>query len=84
MLIFLSCFTNTHPSIPPKIESNIFAMQQHVQRIEDLSNQLLVAQQNQDAAAIEIIMKKIDDENILLQKQKESFQKYLKVTAERN
>lgn len=84
MLFFLACFTNTHPSVPPQMESNIYEMQQHVQRVEDLSNQLLVAQKNQDTAAIEIIVKELDNENILLQKQKESFQEHLKVSTESN
>ena len=84
MLFFLACFTNTHPSVPPQMESNIYEMQQHVQRVEELSNQLLVAQKNQDTAAIEIIVKELDNENILLQKQKESFQEHLKVSTESN
>ena len=82
MLFFLACFTNTHPSIPPQLENNISTLQQHVQRIEDLSNQLLLAQQKQDIATIQSILKELDSENQLLQKQKESLQQGLKVTKE--
>ncbi|MAA79230.1 MAG: hypothetical protein CL916_08210 [Deltaproteobacteria bacterium] len=80
MLFFLACFTNTHPSIPSQMENNIYQIQQHVQRIEDLSNQLLVAQQKQDPTSIQSIVQKLDNENILLQKQRNIFQTSLKVS----
>lgn len=82
MLFFLACFTNTHPSTPPQLENNISNLQQHVQRIEDLSNQLLLAQQKQDIATIQSILKELDRENQLLQKEKKSLQQGLKVTKE--
>ena len=84
MLFFLACFTNTHPSVPPQLESYIAELQQHVQRIEDLSNQLLSAQQQQDTKTIESIIKELDKENTFLQEKKKHFQKSLKVEKEPN
>ena len=81
MLYVLACFTNTHPSIPTQLERDISEIQHRVQRIEDLSNQLIVAQKKQDKAAMQVIVKELDDENIRLQKQKSTFQESLKVRA---
>ena len=84
MLFFLACFTNTHPSVPPKMETKIYELQQHVQRIEDLSNQLLSAQQQQDFKAIKSIMNELNQENTLLQEKKKRFQQSLKLDSETN
>lgn len=84
MLFFLACFTNTHPSVPPQMETKIYELQQHVQRIEDLSNQLLSAQQQQDFKTIESIMNELNKENTLLQEKKKRFQQSLKVDTETN
>ena len=83
MLFFLACFTNTHPSIPPHIEDNIYKIQQHVQRVEDLSNQLLLAQEKKDTDAVQSIVQELDNENTLLQKQRSIFQENLKVNGEK-
>lgn len=84
MLFFLACFANTHPSVPPQMETKIYELQQHVQRIEDLSNQLLSAQQQQDFKTIESIMNELNQENTLLQEKKKRFQQSLKVDTETN
>ena len=84
MLFFLACFTNTHPSVPPQMETTIYELQQHVQRIEDLSNQLLSAQQQQDFKVIKSIMNELDQENALLQEKNKRFQQSLKVDMETN
>ena len=84
MLFFLACFINTHPSVPPQMETELSELQHHVQRIEDLSNQLLSAQQQQQLKAIESIMKELDQENTLLQEKKKRFLQSLKVNTEKN
>lgn len=84
MLFFLACYINTHPSIPSHMEENIFQVQQHVQRIEDLSNQLLIAQQNQDREAMESLIDQLIQENTLLQEQKNLFEQSLKVDKNPN
>lgn len=84
MLFFLACFTNTHPSTPPQLEKYIYEMQQHVQRIEDLSNQLLSAQQKQDTVAVQKIIMELNHENKLLQNQKDLFQNSLKVSKKKD
>ena len=78
MLFFLSCSINTHPIIPPHIQDEMYELQQHVQRIEELANQLLDAQKKEDASSIEEIMKNIESENTELQKQKQNIEKKLK------
>ena len=66
------------------METKIYELQQHVQRIEDLSNQLLSAQQQQDFKAIKSIMNELNQENTLLQEKKKRFQQSLKLDSETN
>ena len=66
------------------MQSNIDGLQQHVQRIEDLSNQLLSAQQQKDTKAIESIIKELEKENTFLQEKKQRFIQSLKVEKEPN
>ena len=64
------------------METDIYELQQHVQRIEDLSNQLLSLRQ--DSKEAESLIKELDQENAMLQEKKKRLQENLKVETETN
>ena len=54
------------------------------ERIEDLANQLLAAQQQQDTETIESIIQELDKENTVLQEKKKIFVQSLNVEGKTN